>query len=393
MKKDNNNNTLNLEFEENESDFNSGPVTILGKTFADDDERREYFREELRKNLPELKKIEGFPIGTDDDIVNLSDPPYYTACPNPWINDFIAEWEQEKLQLEAEGKRQPNVVVTEPYATDISEGKNNPIYLAHSYHTKVPHLAVMRYILHYTQPGDIIFDGFCGTGMTGVATNMCSDATYVKELGYTNFGIRHSILSDLSPIACLISASYNKDFDPVLFERNAIQILDQVEEELGHLYKLEIDGVESDILATVWSDVYTCSNCGETIILWNTAVNTHNNSINDDFRCPNCGIECSKKSLTINFKTDFDYILKETTAIAEKIPVRTSVFSSKGRQTIDGPIQLDLINKIKSTNYPTHKSYRMPDGDEGRRNDKFGIKFTHQFYTKRAYVYLSRVYE
>ena len=29
----------------------------------------------------------------------------------------------------------------------------------------------MRYILHYTQPGDIVFDGFCGTGMTGVAAH------------------------------------------------------------------------------------------------------------------------------------------------------------------------------------------------------------------------------
>ena len=32
-------------------------VKCLGKTFASDDERREYFREELRKKLPELKKM------------------------------------------------------------------------------------------------------------------------------------------------------------------------------------------------------------------------------------------------------------------------------------------------------------------------------------------------
>jgi hypothetical protein len=52
----------------------------------------------------------------------------------------------------------------EPFAADVSEGKNDPIYNAHSYHTKVPHKAIMRYILHYTDPGDIVFDGFCGTG-------------------------------------------------------------------------------------------------------------------------------------------------------------------------------------------------------------------------------------
>ena len=38
----------------------TGTVTVLGKTFANDEERRAYFREELRKMLPELKKIKGF---------------------------------------------------------------------------------------------------------------------------------------------------------------------------------------------------------------------------------------------------------------------------------------------------------------------------------------------
>ena len=47
-------------------------ITVLGKTFNSDDERRAYFREELRKKLPELKNIEGFPIGEDEDIINLS---------------------------------------------------------------------------------------------------------------------------------------------------------------------------------------------------------------------------------------------------------------------------------------------------------------------------------
>lgn len=54
--------------------------------------------------------------------------------------------------------------------------------MAHAYHTKVPHPAIMRYILHYTQPGDIVFDGFCGTGMTGVAAQLCGSENDVKAL-------------------------------------------------------------------------------------------------------------------------------------------------------------------------------------------------------------------
>ena len=155
-----------------------GPVTCLGITFENDTKRREYFRDELRKKLPELRLIEGFPIGEDDDIIALSDPPYYTACPNPWINDFIKEWEAEKVKLQAEGKRMADFEVLEPYASDVKVGKSNPVYSAHTYHTKVPHPAIMRYLLHYTQPGDIVFDGFCGTGMTGVAAKACGNPSY-----------------------------------------------------------------------------------------------------------------------------------------------------------------------------------------------------------------------
>ncbi len=69
----------------------AGPAECLGMTFPSDEERRRHFLEKLRAKLkdPEFRKIEGFPIGTDEDILALSDPPYYTACPNPFIADFI----------------------------------------------------------------------------------------------------------------------------------------------------------------------------------------------------------------------------------------------------------------------------------------------------------------
>ena len=53
------------------------PVTCLGTTFENDEARRAHFTEELRKILqdPEFRKIEGFPIGSDEDILSLRDPP------------------------------------------------------------------------------------------------------------------------------------------------------------------------------------------------------------------------------------------------------------------------------------------------------------------------------
>ena len=147
----------------------SGTVECLGQTFPSDDARRDHYLGLLAEKLkdPEFRKIEGFPIGEDKDILALSDPPYYTACPNPWFEDFIKHYgrpydPKEKYHCE-------------PFAADVREGKGDPIYNAHSYHTKVPHQIVMRYLLHYTSPGDLVADIFSGTGMTGVAAKMCGD--------------------------------------------------------------------------------------------------------------------------------------------------------------------------------------------------------------------------
>jgi hypothetical protein len=212
------------------------------------------YRERLRQYLqdPAFRQIEGFPLGEDEDILALSDPPYYTACPNPFLPEIMEQWQAEratlrqKLGLDVEqAVSLPGQTVSlsyhrEPFAADVSEGKNDPIYNAHSYHTKVPHKAIMRYILHYTDPGDIVFDGFCGTGMTGVAAQLCGDRNEVESLGYrvdhngiiyegekaiSRLGARKAVLNDLSPAATFIAYNYNTPVDVTAFEREAERIL------------------------------------------------------------------------------------------------------------------------------------------------------------------------
>lgn len=122
-------------------------------------------RKLTKADIDRVRDIEGFPIAKDEDIIALSDAPYYTACPNPFLADFIKEYGTPYDEA-ADDYHQ------KPFASDISEGKSDAMYMAHSYHTKVPYKAIMKYILHYTKPNDVVLDGFCGTGMTGVAAHM-----------------------------------------------------------------------------------------------------------------------------------------------------------------------------------------------------------------------------
>ncbi len=372
----------------------SKKVICLGKEFKSDDERREYFRNEMVAKLPELKKIEGFPIGEDEDIIKLSDPPYYTACPNPWLNDFIAEWEQEKKNISV---RKKDFHVYEPYASDVSEGKNNPIYNAHSYHTKVPHPAIMRYILHYTQPGDIIFDGFAGTGMTGVAAQLCGNPTSELKnsieqefislgLRQPNWGIRKAICGDLSPVASLIDYNYNTPIDVDDFEKETNEILNKVKKECGWMYETKhSEGIFGRINYTVWSEVFICPNCNGDVIFYDVAIDEDNSAVNDEFTCINCKSILKKQSVGKAYFTEYDKSIKKSIRQLRTVPVLINYNVGTKRYTKKPDIHdLDKIKKIEESLIPYwFPTDRMPEGGESRRNDDGGFTHVHHFYTKR----------
>ena len=411
-------NPENLKFEFDQGmDQEDKTVICLGKKFKNDEERRVYFTELLREKLkdPEFRKIEGFPIAEDEDILALSDPPYYTACPNPWLQDIIEEWEKQKP-----AKPEGYVYKREPYAADVSEGKNDPIYNAHSYHTKVPHKAIMRYILHYTEPGDIVFDGFCGTGMTGVAAQLCGDRDAVCSLGYrveedgtilreetdengkkvwvpfSKLGPRRAVLNDLSPAATFIAYNYNTPVDVASFEREAKRILKEVEAECGWMYEtLHTDGkTKGRINYTVWSDVFVCPNCLEEIVFWEAAVDKEQGKVLGEFPCPHCQAMLTKRNMERAWITKYDPAIDQNIRQAKQVPVliNYSVGNKRYEKTPDG-FDLELINKIDNSEIPYwYPTEELPDGYNTRQpKGSHGITHVHHFYTKRNLWVLAKL--
>ncbi len=291
----------------------SGPVECLGQTFASDDARRAHFLTLLAEKLedPAFRKQEGFPKGSNAAILAMSDPPYYTACPNTWLAEFLAHY----------GKPYDPAVKysREPLAIDVSVGKTDAIYKAHSYHTKVPHLAIVPSILHYTQPGDVVLDGFSGSGMTGVAAQWCGTApsSYRHELELTwkkegraapKWGARRAVLNDLSPAATFIGANYNIPFDVDAFAKAGKQLLKAVEQDIGWMYEtLHSDGkTKGRIEFTVWSEVFSCPECAGTVNFLDEALESESKRVRDVFPCPHCGAELNKDRLERVLETRVD---------------------------------------------------------------------------------------
>ena len=423
------------------------PVECLGLTFENDEARRSHFLGRLREGLEELhaklggvpytglddvvtrmaaiehwpmggetqlrriagrmrlgrsskdllqrwKDEVGFPQGEIDDILNLSDPPWHTACPNPFLSAFVDTCGKPS-DPDAPYRRKP-------FAVDVSEGKTHPIYRAHGYHTKVPHLAIVPSILHYTEPGDLVLDGFAGTGMTGVAAQWCGTApeSYRKALealwaregfGKPSWGHRRTIQNDLSPLAGFIAANYGLPFDIDAFAEAGRALLDEVEAELGWMYEtLHSDGeTKGRIDYTVWSEVFSCPDCTGEVVFTDEALDETSGRVRDLFPCPQCGSELTRRRLERLYESKFDPSINATVQVSRREPtiiqysLEDGTYSKKpdasDMETLERIDRLPLPPEVPSEPIPpmhmTHERARM---------DYSGVTHVHHFFLPRA---------
>ena len=391
---------------ESEGSSGSGSVEYLGHDFPDEEPRRSHFLAQLREHLldPFFRQGEGFPLGEVEDILALSDPPYFTLCPNPFLKDVIAHHGRPYDPEEP--------YHSEPFALDVAAGKNDTIYMAHSYHTKVRHQAILRYILHYTHPGDLILDGFCGSGMTGVAASLCEDlppnekASIEQEMPGVQWGRRIAILNDLSPAAAFIAHNYNVRVEVSAFLDGAQALIDRATADCGHLYRTASNGEAGSlpnlgkerrglINYVVWSEVMTCPQCGRQVVFFDEAVDTHADpiAVRDEFPCPGCQVRLTKRSLEPYQETVHDPLLGRTIQRVKRVPVFLKYLM--GTRHLTKHPDADDIALLGSVDLASDPSVREPAalsaGGLSEGNASSGMTHLHHYYTPRNFLTLSRM--
>lgn len=333
-------------------------------------------------------------------ILALSDPPYCTACPNPFIEDFIKYYGKQYDPATDDYRRKP-------FAADTGAGKTHPIYMAHSYHSKIPHLAIMPCILHYTEPSDIVFDGFSGSGMTGVAAQLCGQPEPEfkallekdwKDAGYgaPQWGVRRPVLMDLSPVANFIGYNLNLALSAREFEKAAQAFSKQIDEELGWMYvTLHTDGkTKGRINYVVWSEAFTCPNCTGDVVFMEQTYDAKSGKFTKEYECPHCKSEMTNRSAEHKFTTHFDKAIGETVRTVTYQPVEIEYTISgnkaKHRKKLDSA-DLALIERLRNE-LPNDRFPTQPIPEEiyhYSRLEPKGVTHFHHFYLPRALHALS----
>ena len=114
---------------------------------------------------------------------------YYSGDkPNPNLRRFV---EEHATAYDPETDDYSIPAFNRPIETT----KATAIYNMHVYWSKKPHTAIRQYVRHYTRPGDIVLDPFCGSGGTALAALLEG---------------RKAIAIDRSPAATFITKNHSR---------------------------------------------------------------------------------------------------------------------------------------------------------------------------------------
>ncbi len=184
------------------------------------------------------------------DVPKMPEGYYSGDKPNPNLRAFVEEHLKER-PYDPENDDYSVPAFNKP----IESTKATAIYNMHTYWSKKPHDAIRQYIRHYTKPGDLVLDPFCGSGGTALAALMED---------------RKAIAIDRSPAATFITKNYCTPVDVDEIQKAFEELKREVKAEIEWLYETKCDrcGGKATTSYTVYSQVFQCPRCLEKVPLF-----------------------------------------------------------------------------------------------------------------------------
>lgn len=218
-------------------------------------------------------------VATQDEQGNWSLPDIADSSEG---EDFVVSYLEKPTALPTSSH--PETVDAAPRRQRVGGGRNTSLYLAHSYHTKVPPEAIAPFIEHYTQPGDVVMDPFSGSGMTGVAAALTG---------------RRAILNDLSPAAAHLAWNHSRPCDVEALTNAFADLERKVEKRFAKIYATtDENGDPAWICWTIWSTRHRCPTCSKKFLLWDT-FDQDGGRLGRKSTCPRCLSEHDRRRFEV----------------------------------------------------------------------------------------------
>jgi len=317
---------------------------------------------------------------------------------------------QSETLIEHLGEENSNLahLVNRLYDQPLPSTRTGVIFNTHNYPTKINTSAVVTCIMAHTKPGDLVFDGFAGSGVTGLAATLCgkpdSDLkkSVEKILGSVAWESRDCALYDVSELATFISSTVLNPPDVDGFGKAAQEILNLLDAEWSWMYSTkDAESSKGAIRHTLWTDHPICPQCGESSTFWRWAVSLSPPSMKSLVQCEQCSLEfdvASAPRLTENY---FDDLLGQR--LERRVRTPAFIYGRTGKSLWRRAVtneDLTLIKRINNTPIPRSVPVvSMLEGKGGRWGElyrsgyHFGITHLHHFYTRRNLIAIAAAWQ
>ena len=300
------------------------------------------------------------------------------------------------------GKEGAEIDLNALYGRAISAKRIGPLFNSFPYPTKISPETIALYIASHTGPGATVFDGFAGTGTTGLAALLCENPpkelrAEADRLGLqVEWGARNAVLYELGALGSFVGRTLTAPPDPTAFRKAAEKILLSIKHELGWMYETsDPAGERGEMRHAVWSDMLRCPACRCQVTMWDSRVQFNPARINSVFGCPRCKHKASFKGverITNSIKDDAASI-----AIEHRVRKLARVYGVTGTTRWSRPptnADMSLLDRIAQQPLPSSvPNIPIPWGDLYRRGYHQGITHLHHFYTRRNLIVFSRLWE
>lgn len=288
------------------------------------------------------------------------------------------------------------------YEKALPSSRCGPLYGAFPYPTKISPEAIALFVAAHTRPGDTVFDGFAGSGATGLGALLCGKPSpelmaEAKRLRLNvRWGARHAVLCELGFLGAFVGETLTNPPEPGVFHRAAAELLDAAAREDGWMYQArDPDGREGSIRHVVWSDLLRCPACGRTASLWGACVSREPAAIAARFTCPSCAHNVPLDSVERLTEDWRDPVPPGHGRTRARRP--TWLYGGTGRTRWSRPVcaaDLHLLERIGDLPLPPSvPRVEVPWGDLYRRGYHQGVTHLHHFYTRRNLIVFARLWE
>ncbi|NQU06381.1 MAG: hypothetical protein HQ568_09835 [Calditrichaeota bacterium] len=287
---------------------------------------------------------------------------------NIFKSQSIQEMIDEQIHSEGGLKTKP----VKPLSAPVLALSHTAIYMMHRYWARRPHNVFAHIIQHYTNPGDLVLDPFCGGGVTVVES---------LKLRRRVVGI------DINPLATWITQVEVESVDLDKLEKAFNEWYVWCEEQVSSLFRVECGKCgNKDAQAEwyEWSNVVICPDCGREVVL--AEAEKKKNSV---YLCPHQGCVGKFRIAGIERRDDKMMLVKTRCERCEKTEIREPY---KSDLRLAREIARDERRTIKNNNLfiPDDK---FPDMDR-MRDDALhlrGISHFSRLFTSRQRIAIAQI--